>query len=102
MIRLNNYAEPIDDRGGTQYYKWEVFVDASGTDLDLIDWVEYRLHPTFSDPRQRRADRATKFALRTSGWGEFLIVARVAFRDGHTETTRYQLDLSKRYPASDN
>ncbi|GAG46533.1 unnamed protein product, partial [marine sediment metagenome] len=49
---------------------------------------------------QVRSDRGSKFALETSGWGEFDILITVNFKDGHKEGLQYRLDLRKPWPES--
>jgi transcription initiation factor IIF auxiliary subunit len=98
MIKFNNYAELTERRGANQYYRWKVFVDADAATLANIDRVEYQLHPTFPDPIRSSDDPENRFAIETSGWGEFSILAEVRFKDGHTETVSYWLDLSKGWP----
>ena len=98
MIRLDNYAKSVGKRGDLEYYAWKLFVDESEEILDQIESVEYTLHPTFPWSRQLRDNRDERFALQTAGWGEFTIVARVKFKDGHSESTHYWLDLSKPWP----
>jgi len=100
-IRFNNYAEPVEKKSGYQYFKWKVFIDEADNILDKIESVEYLLHPTFPEPYQVRNDKATKFALTSSGWGEFNIIATVNFKNGDKEKIKYRLDLGKR-PGVDN
>ena len=85
-------------RGGRQYYQWMVFIDEPPEVLDAIQSVEYVLHSTFPQPIQVRRDPNNKFALQTSGWGEFNIVIRVNFKDGRKEDLMYWLNLRKGWP----
>ena len=101
VVHLNNHAEPIEKRGEYQYFDWRVFVDEPDATLDQIDSVEYFLHPTFPKPYQVSSERASRFTLTTSGWGEFDIAATINFKDGHKEKVKYHLDLSKRLPQGD-
>jgi transcription initiation factor IIF auxiliary subunit len=95
-IKLNNYAEEMQGSDETPYFRWVVFVDEEQGTLDRIKEVEYTLHPTFPRPVQVRSDPRDKFALRTAGWGEFNVLARVRFKDGTTDYLAYPLKLSKR------
>ena len=94
-IRFNNYAKAAGKKGKYNYFRWKVFVDEDKNTLDKIDSVEYLLHPTFPIPDQVGSDRDSKFALETSGWGEFDILITVNFKDGCTERLKYRLDLRK-------
>src|SRR5260370_24118436 len=77
-------------------WKWSVWVDGDSEDLAQIDFVEYTLHPTFSQPVRRVTDRASKFRFASSGWGEFWIRALVGMKDGHTKRLSHWLKLE--YP----
>ncbi len=94
-ISLDNRARPGKVVGNKQYYEWEVFVNESDDTLDQIDHVVYFLHETFPNPVRTVTDRVGKFALRTKGWGEFLIFAQVVFKDNEVERTEHYLDLSR-------
>lgn len=77
-LRLANDSTPISD----SRWKWSVWVEGSDEDLDRIEAVRYRLHPTFQDPIRTVTDRPSKFKLETSGWGEFTIYAQVRLKNG--------------------
>ena len=97
-IHLSNTSQPASEqpkREGHQYYNWRVFVDEDPETLAKIDNVTYFLHPTFPDSVRTVSDASTGFALETKGWGEFEIGARVEFKDGSTESTRYNLKLGE-------
>jgi transcription initiation factor IIF auxiliary subunit len=81
---------------GEDWWKWAVWIEGSDALLDLIDYVEWTLHPTFPNPIRKIRDRASKFRLDTAGWGVFKIAARVQFKDG--EQTKLQHSLKLYYP----
>src|SRR6266481_886362 len=58
---------------GNDWWDWSVWVEASAESLDQIEYVEYKLHPTFPEPILRHTNRGEKFRLASSGWGEFTI-----------------------------
>lgn len=64
------------------WWKWSVWVEGPEHELDDIEHVTYRLHPTFPQPVRSVTDRATKFQLESAGWGEFSISAVVRMRSG--------------------
>ena len=101
MAKLNNYAMEEKPRKGSRWFRWKVFLDAPPEELESIEEVKYTLHPTFPEPVQVRKDKGNKFALESSGWGEFTIQADIRFRDGHSETLTYWLDLGAPWPADD-
>jgi len=101
MVRLNNFSKRLEKRERDWYYRWKVFVDEPVEELARIESVEYTLHPTFPQPHQVRNNRQEKFALETSGWGEFTMMATFHFTDGSKEKVPYWLDLSKGWPEGD-
>jgi transcription initiation factor IIF auxiliary subunit len=52
---------------GEDWWRWAVWVEARDEALDLIDFVEWRLHLSFSNPIRTVHDRASKFRLETGG-----------------------------------
>ena len=62
---------------GKERWDWSVWLEGAPAELDLVDRVVYRLHPTFPNPERVVSDRATQFLLQSSGWGEFMIYADV-------------------------
>ena len=92
-VRLSNTFEKVShDR-----YNWTVFVVASKSVLDNIQYVEYTLHPTFPNPVRRTTNRNQNFALSTSGWGEFDILAKIVFRDNQIVFLEHRLKLTPSY-----
>jgi transcription initiation factor IIF auxiliary subunit len=71
-----------DKYEGEDWWKWAVWIEAPNKALDLVDFVEWILHPTFPNPVRRISDRTTKFRLETAGWGVFQITAHVQMKDG--------------------
>ncbi len=98
-LGFNNYARPIGELHGRTYYRWRVFLDEPRLVLNRIAEVQYLLHPTFPEPFQVRRDPGTKFALETSGWGSFMILITIHYKDGRVQKRDYYLDLSKGWPA---
>lgn len=78
---------------GKDHWKWSVWLDGTGPELDGVDHVVYTLHPTFPEPVRRITERETAFRLHSGGWGEFNIHAAVHFRDGRVEKLDHWLVL---------
>ena len=74
-----------DGSEGQDWWRWSVWIDADDAELDDVVWVEYRLHPTFTKPILRIADRESRFLLKTSGWGEFMIQARLRLKSSESD-----------------
>jgi transcription initiation factor IIF auxiliary subunit len=78
------------------YWNWWVWIEGPDSELDQIDHVVYTLHPTFPNPVRTISDRASKFTLKTSGWGVFRLRAKVFYKDGNQ--TRLTHDVELKYP----
>jgi transcription initiation factor IIF auxiliary subunit len=81
---------------GDDWWKWWIWVDGPPEELDQIDRVTYILHPTFPNPVRDVKNRNTNFLLQTSGWGVFLIRAKVKHKDGRETSLTHNLRLE--YP----
>lgn len=79
---------------GDNWWKWSLWIEGSSPDLDEIESVTYTLHPTFPEPVRTVTDRASKFQLRCSGWGVFLIPVHVRLKDGGTVSLQHQLQFT--------
>lgn len=85
-----------DGSEGQDWWRWAVWIEADDAELDDLAWVEYRLHPTFPSPIQRTTDRASRFRLDASGWGEFMIGVRLHRKsDGSDVELSHWLELEK-------
>ena len=78
---------------GNDWWKWAVWIEGKDEALDLIDCVEWILHPTFPNPIRKICDRASKFRLETGGWGVFQIVAQVQLKNGQNKKLFHLLKL---------
>jgi transcription initiation factor IIF auxiliary subunit len=78
---------------GDNWWNWSVWLDGDPAELDQVEFVEWRLHPTFPNPIRHIKDRETNFKLDTGGWGVFPIQATVHFKDGKTAPLRHSLRL---------
>jgi len=94
-VKMDNRARPLEKEGKDNYFEWEVYIDESDAVLDRIDHVIYGLHETFPEPIRTVANREEKFALRSRGWGEFILGVVVVYKDSTTDSQSYRLDLSK-------
>ncbi|MCI0535385.1 MAG: hypothetical protein L0Z50_09155 [Verrucomicrobiales bacterium] len=75
------------------WWKWSVWLEAPAEELDQVEYVEWRLDPTFPEPIRRITDRATNFRLETGGWGVFPIHAWVMLKAGTKVKLRHYLQL---------
>lgn len=98
-FKFDNYARHVGSRGEYEWYEWKVFMDEPTEKLEKVSSVEYRLHETFPNPIRTVEDRSSRFALESSGWGEFRILITIYLKDETEEHTEYDLDLSKPWPS---
>ena len=85
---------------GNDWWTWRVWIDGPAPDLDAVESVTYRLHPTFPDPIRIVRDRVSQFRLEGYGWGEFSIPINVALKTGETHRLRHDLVLERPAPTS--
>jgi len=74
-------------------WDWSVWVAGKPKELAKIDSVTYVLHPTFSNPVRVMRNRAQKFRLNSSGWGEFTINVEIRRKDGKILKRSHALKL---------
>jgi hypothetical protein len=60
------------------------------------------LHPTFPKPVRVVRDRASRFKLESSGWGEFSLTAQLVLANGKTESLERWLRLEGREEQPDD
>lgn len=89
IIKTENTAKRVRE----DWYDWKVYLEGPQEALNEIREVEYLLHETFRNPVRRKTNAGDKFALETSGWGEFDIGVRVIFKDGTEKTMKHWLNL---------
>jgi transcription initiation factor IIF auxiliary subunit len=93
-VTFKNYSLLTEKKYDDDWYEWCIFVDSPAPVVNEIEFVEYRLHPTFPDPIREIRDFSHRFVLMSSGWGTFTVHARVRFKDGSITTYKHHLDLS--------
>ena len=82
---------------GSGRYKWTIYIKAEPSVLNRIDYVEYRLHPTFHDPvRKVRGPKSGAYPFSTSdvALDTFTVGVTVYFSDSqYLELPDYTLTL---------
>lgn len=85
-VQVLSEQESSDANGNTREVK--LYIDASDTFLENVSYVQYTLHSTFN-PRVRTSNnKASKFQLKFTCWGQFTVYGKVVMRDG----TAYNLE----------
>lgn len=82
---LGNTSEPSKDG---KRYDWTFYVRG---EIESVDSVTIKLHPTFKDPV--RVCQEPPFEFRCRGWGTFDIAVLLKFRDGTKQRTTWELQL---------
>jgi transcription initiation factor IIF auxiliary subunit len=84
---------------GDDTWKWSVWLEAEEEELNEVECVTYILHHTFPKPIRQVTDRQTKFRLDCSGWGVFVIHAKVKLKDeDEDEAIHLKHHLRLEYP----
>lgn len=78
---------------GDNWWSWAVWLEGTDTALDEVEFVEWKLHPTFPNPIRRTTDRENKYKIETAGWGVFPIHATVTMKGGKQYTLNHNLKL---------
>jgi transcription initiation factor IIF auxiliary subunit len=78
------------------WWDWSVWLRGTQAELASVEYVDWRLHPTFPDPVRRIKNRKSKFRLDTGGWGTFPVQALVRLKSG--EVLRLSHELKLHYP----
>jgi transcription initiation factor IIF auxiliary subunit len=94
ILLVNFFVAQNQKYEGDNWWKWSLWIGGSDEDLDQIESVTYRLHSTFPQPVRKVTDRASKFQLRCSGWGVFLIPVEVRLKTGKAIQLLHQLQFT--------
>ncbi len=79
---------------GDDWWEWGAFLDDGGSgELSNVEFVEYVLHETFSEPICRINTPDGGFRLDTEGWGTFVLKAFVHFKDGKKTKLKHNIQL---------
>jgi len=78
---------------GNDWWTWSVWIEGTAEELRSIEQVTYTLHPTYSNPVRKVTERRSKFKLTESGWGTFIIYARVDVKNGRPRNLKHELAL---------
>ena len=98
-LSLKNTSRYLERSGDTHWWEWTAYIEAeTPSELDEVDFVEYRLHPSFKNPICWITDREGGFPLTRRGWGRFTLYAKVNFRDKErpSQLLRHYLEFEDR------
>jgi len=79
----------VQHQGDKNHFEWEMYVEPSNH--EMVEYVEYVLHHTFSPSKIRLTD--APYSLTRTGWGEFQIQVAVKLR-GVPDVLRTTHDIS--------
>jgi len=94
-FRIGQTSAKSSDR--KEYYNWQIWIEDGDLSLGEVEKVEYLLHPTFPNRLRTSTDRAEKFKMKSSGWGEFMIKILVYVKSGKTYSFSHWLTLGDAY-----
>jgi hypothetical protein len=95
MITSTLKIVQIANRKTSRYWGWSAWIEGTPEELDNIDEVVWRLHPTFTNPIRRINSRDTKFRLDSSGWGEFKLRAEIHQKSGPVQKLNHWVELTE-------
>lgn len=81
---------------GNSQWSWTIFLTGPKELLDSVNYVEYKLHPTFPNPVQRvdrTSDRNYPFGFSAIGWGTFAVGVKVVLKDGQVRQLTHMLQF---------
>jgi hypothetical protein len=84
-----------DGAEGDDWWQWTVWIEGPERELDLIDSVEWALHPSFPKPIRTVYDRKSKFCLDAAGWEGFTITAHLNWSDTRVTKLTHELVLHR-------
>lgn len=90
---IANSSKRVGKRGDLDWYEWEIHLAEPPERLRQVKRVVYRLHPTFPNPVRVAQDAKSGFSLKSSGWGEFEVLATISLKDGSEVHQKYRLKL---------
>jgi hypothetical protein len=96
-IHVEQSAEQIAPR----QWKWSVWLEGPGDELDAIQSVTYQLHSSFKNPIREISNRQSGFRLDGSGWGQFMIFMTLLHRDGSEEKRQHWLRFGPEAPSKE-
>ena len=85
-IKYRQFSE-----GGREHFHIGIWVEGSDQELDNIEKVVYKLHPSFRRRLRSSSNRKNEFSITIWTWGMFNIEATIHFKDGTQETHNYYL-----------
>ncbi|MFX0196032.1 MAG: pYEATS domain-containing protein [Candidatus Hodarchaeota archaeon] len=94
-LSFNNYSMLVEREKALDWYDWCLFAAGPKEAIQAVREIEYRLHPTFPNPIRIVKDKNTRFALFSTGWGEFTVDIEVLFEDGERIEREYFLQLAE-------
>jgi len=96
-IRICQSSEQVSEK----HWKWSVWLDGPGDDLDKIKSVIYQLHSSFKNPLRETKDRDSGFRLDSAGWGQFMIYLTLFHHDGSSEKRHHWLRFGENAPSKE-
>jgi len=95
-LRIEQDSRPKDEGypGFALAWDWWAWIEGTTAELDKVDQVMWILHPTFPNPIRTTADRGSNFTLKTSGWGVFVLKAKVFLKSGATRQLEHLISFA--------
>lgn len=81
---LENTTPKQFNKDGRFYYYVRLYIQASPSALDAVEFVKYKLHPSFKDRFRISQNRARNFEVKLWTYGYFDVEASLVMKDGST------------------
>lgn len=78
--------------GGREQFHLGVWLDGTERELDLIDKVEYKLHPSFKKQIRCSENRDNSFSITFWTWGYFNIEVTIFYANGDKNVMNHYLE----------
>jgi len=86
------YKQPNEN--GRKHFHLGVWVEATDRELDEVEYVEYKLHPSFKNQFRKSSNRPNNFSVTFWTWGRFTIVVSIHLHSGETKIIDHNLEYS--------
>ncbi len=88
QVRIQDY-----DGEELPVFHVRVFLDGPRHELDLVDYIVYKLHPSFRNPIRTSTNRESNFEFLTWAWGEFEMEVEIVTKNGNIYTREHSFEF---------
>jgi len=82
------------NENGRKHFHLGVWLEATERELDEVEYVEYKLHPSFKKQIRKSSNRPNNFSITFWTWGMFTIQVLIHLHSGETKDIDFYLEYS--------